>query len=53
MLSRMEVYMRRLFDCVLAFTLVSTALTCFSQQTDVAQFAVFGRLFVPRLSADC
>jgi hypothetical protein len=42
MLSRMEVYMRRLIDCVLAFTLVSTALTCFSQQTDVAQFAVFG-----------
>ena len=42
MLSRMEVYMRRLFGCVLAVTLLSTALTCFSQQTDVARFAVFG-----------
>ena len=34
--------MPRLFDCVLGFILLPTALTCFSQQTDVAQFAVFG-----------
>ena len=42
MLSRMEVYIRRLFDCVLAFTLLPNVLTCFSQQTNVAQFAVLG-----------
>jgi hypothetical protein len=34
--------MRRLLLCVLALFLVSTALTCFSQQTDIRQFAVFG-----------
>ena len=31
--------MRRLFFCFLAFVLV-TSLTCFSQQTDIAQFNV-------------
>lgn len=34
--------MRRLFVCVLALFLLSTALTCFSQQTDVRQFTAFG-----------
>jgi len=34
--------MRRLFVCVLALFLLSTALTCFSQQTDIRQFTVFG-----------
>lgn len=32
--------MRRLFFCVLAFLLVSTALTCFSQQTDIREYSV-------------
>jgi hypothetical protein len=34
--------MRRLFFCVLALLLLSTAPTCFSQQDDIRQFAVFG-----------
>lgn len=34
--------MRRLFFCVLVVLLVSTALPCFSQQTDIRQFAAFG-----------
>jgi hypothetical protein len=34
--------MRRLFVCVLALFLLSTALTCFSQQTDIRQFSAFG-----------
>ena len=34
--------MRRLLFCVLALFLLSSALTCFSQQTDVRQFVVFG-----------
>jgi len=34
--------MRRLLFCVLALFLLSTALPCFSQQTDIRQFAVFG-----------
>ncbi len=34
--------MRRLFVCVLASFLLLTALTCFSQQTNVPQFAAFG-----------
>jgi hypothetical protein len=38
----MEVFMPRLFDCVIGFTLLSTALPCCSQQTAAAQFAVFG-----------
>jgi hypothetical protein len=34
--------MRRLFVCVLALFLLSTAPTCFSQQTDIRQFSTFG-----------
>ena len=34
--------MRRLLMCILAFLLLSTALTAFSQQTDIRQFAAFG-----------
>jgi hypothetical protein len=34
--------MRRLLLCVLAVSVVTTALPCFSQQTDIRQFAVFG-----------
>ena len=34
--------MRRLLFCVLALFLVSTALTCFSQQTDIQTVRVFG-----------
>ncbi len=34
--------MRRLLLCVLALFLLSTALPCFSQQTDIRQFVVFG-----------
>src|SRR5215469_13520348 len=34
--------MRRSFVCVLALFLLSTALTCHPQQTDVRQFAAFG-----------
>jgi len=34
--------MRRLLLCVLASFLVSTAVPCFSQQTDIRQFVVFG-----------
>ena len=34
--------MRRSFFCVLALFLLLTALTCFSQQTDVRQFSAFG-----------
>jgi hypothetical protein len=34
--------MRHSFVCVLALFLLSTVLTCFSQQTDVRQFAAFG-----------
>ncbi|MGO9209044.1 MAG: hypothetical protein ACLPXM_11245 [Terriglobales bacterium] len=34
--------MRRLLFCVLALFLVSSTLTCFSQQDDVRQFTVFG-----------
>jgi len=34
--------MRRLFVCVLVLFLLLTALNCFSQQTDVRQFAAFG-----------
>jgi hypothetical protein len=33
--------MRRLFVCVLALFLLSTALTCFSQQTDIRQWSTF------------
>jgi len=34
--------MRRSFVCVLALFLLFTALTCFSQQTDIRQFSTFG-----------
>ena len=34
--------MRRSFVCVLALFLLLTALTCFSQQTDIRQFSTFG-----------
>jgi len=34
--------MRRLLFCILALFLLSTALPCFSQQTDIRQFVVFG-----------
>ncbi len=34
--------MRRLLFCVLLLLLLSTALPCFSQQTDIRQFVVFG-----------
>ncbi len=34
--------MRRLLLCVLLLLLLSTALPCFSQQTDIRQFVVFG-----------
>jgi hypothetical protein len=34
--------MRRFFFCVLALFLLSTALPCLSQQTDIRQFAAFG-----------
>jgi len=34
--------MRRSLPCVLALFLVSTALPCFSQQTDIRRFVVFG-----------
>ena len=34
--------MRRLLLCVLTVCLLATALPCFSQQTDIRQFAVFG-----------
>jgi hypothetical protein len=34
--------MRRPLLCVLALFLVSTALPCFSQQTDIRQFVIFG-----------
>ena len=34
--------MRHSFVCVLALFLLSTALTCFSQQTDIRQFSAFG-----------
>jgi hypothetical protein len=34
--------MRRLFVCVLALFLLATALTCFSQQTDVARYSAYG-----------
>ena len=34
--------MRRSFVCVLALFLLSSALTCYPQQTDVRQFAAFG-----------
>jgi hypothetical protein len=34
--------MRRLLVCVLALFLLSTSLTCFSQQTDIRQFSAFG-----------
>jgi hypothetical protein len=33
--------MRRSFVCVLALFLLSTALTCFSQQTDIREFSTF------------
>ena len=33
--------MRRSFVCVLALFLLLTAVTCFSQQTDVTQFAAY------------
>jgi opacity protein-like surface antigen len=33
--------MRRLFFCVLALFLLSTSLTCFSQQTDIRQWSTF------------
>ena len=34
--------MRRSVVCILALFLLSTALTCFSQQTDIRQFSAFG-----------
>src|SRR5271169_4535442 len=34
--------MRRSFVCVLALFLLSTALNCFSQQTDIRQYSTFG-----------
>ncbi len=34
--------MRRSFFCVFALLLLLTALTCFSQQTDIRQFSTFG-----------
>jgi hypothetical protein len=38
--GRKEIYMRHLFFC--ALFLLPTALTCFSQQTEITQFAAFG-----------
>jgi hypothetical protein len=40
--GRKEIYMRHLFFCALALFLLPTALTCFSQQTEITQFAAFG-----------